>query len=93
LIICGSQILDFVELEKSARYQDGFDENSETIKQFWEVVHSLSPEEKKKFLSFLTGCDRAPIDGLGNWLKILKKFFNKKNLKKVFYFFQFLKGA
>jgi len=65
LIICGSQILDFVELEKAARYQDGFEEDSETIKHFWQVVHSFSHEEKKKFLSFLTGCDRAPIDGLG----------------------------
>lgn len=65
LIICGSQVLDLVELEKSARYQDGFEESSETIKHFWEVVHSFSQEEKKKFLSFLTGCDRAPIDGLG----------------------------
>lgn len=54
-------------MEKSARYQDGFEENSETVKHFWEVVHSLSQEDKKKFLSFLTGCDRAPIDGLGKF--------------------------
>ena len=65
MIICGSQILDFKEMEKSARYQDGFEESSETIKYFWEVLHSFNSEEKKKFLSFLTGCDRAPLDGLG----------------------------
>ena len=52
-------------MEKSARYQDGFEESSETIKYFWEVLHSFNSEEKKKFLSFLTGCDRAPLDGLG----------------------------
>jgi len=73
LIICGSQVFDFLELEKSARYQDGFDENSLTIKHFWEVLHSLTYEEKKKFLSFLTGCDRAPIDGLGTKYLFLKK--------------------
>jgi len=65
LIICGSQILDFNELEKSARYEDGFEQSSETIKDLWKVIHSLTYNEKKKFLSFLTGCDRAPINGLG----------------------------
>lgn len=59
-------MLDFVELEKSARYQDGYEEDSFTIKLFWEVVHSFNNDEKKKFLLFLTGCDRAPLDGLGN---------------------------
>ena len=27
---------------------------------------TFNEEEKKKFLSFVTGCDRAPIDGLGS---------------------------
>ena len=26
----------------------------------------FNEEEKKKFLFFVTGCDRAPIDGLGS---------------------------
>jgi ubiquitin-protein ligase E3 A len=38
------------------------------IKNFWEVVHALSAAEQKKFLFFVTGCDRAPINGLGNFL-------------------------
>ena len=67
LIICGNQILDFVELQKAATYQDGYEEDSETIKLFWEVVHGFNDEEKKKFLLFLTGCDRAPLDGLGKY--------------------------
>jgi ubiquitin-protein ligase E3 A len=66
LIICGTQMLDFVELEKSSKYEDGYDKDSITIRHLWEVIHSLTDEEKKKFLFFLTGCDRAPINGLGN---------------------------
>ena len=32
----------------------------------WEVVRSaLTLEEKKRFLKFFTGSDRAPIGGLG----------------------------
>jgi ubiquitin-protein ligase E3 A len=66
LIICGTQVLNFKELEKSARYDDGYEKESLTIQHFWEVIHSLKEEEQKKFLFFLTGCDRAPINGLGN---------------------------
>jgi ubiquitin-protein ligase E3 A len=65
LIITGTQVLDFKELEKVAKYDDGYEKDSVTCKQFWEVIHSLKPEEQKRFLFFLTGCDRAPINGLG----------------------------
>ena len=64
LIICGTQILDFHELKLACVYEE-FDKNSETIKYFWEILFDFNEEEKKKFLSFVTGCDRAPIDGLG----------------------------
>jgi len=65
-VICGNPELDFKELEESARYEDGYTEDSEIIYQFWEIVHEISDEDKKKFLFFLTGCDRAPINGLSN---------------------------
>ena len=68
LIICGTQYLDFYELKRACQYED-FDPNSESIKYFWEILLDFNEEEKKKFLSFVTGCDRAPIDGLGS-LKI-----------------------
>ena len=65
LIICGTQILDFKELKKVCRYEE-YTEDSETIKDFWDIVLQFGEEDKKKFLSFVTGCDRAPIDGLGS---------------------------
>uniref|UniRef100_A0A0G4F3Q5 HECT-type E3 ubiquitin transferase n=1 Tax=Chromera velia CCMP2878 TaxID=1169474 RepID=A0A0G4F3Q5_9ALVE len=64
LLVCGSTDLDFEGLEKHVSYQDGFTESSQTVRHFWEVVHGLSTEEKKKFLFFLTGSDRVPIKGL-----------------------------
>lgn len=36
-----------------------------TCRLFWDVLHTLTEEQKKKFLFFTTGCDRAPIGGLG----------------------------
>jgi len=64
LLVCGSPVLDFEELEKSAQYE-GYDEEHPVIKNFWEVVHSLTLEEKKRLLFFTTGSDRSPIGGLG----------------------------
>ena len=66
LIICGSSYLDFHELQKVCIYKDGYNKDSLTIKYFWEIVFDFDEEEKKKLLSFITGCDRAPINGLGN---------------------------
>jgi ubiquitin-protein ligase E3 A len=74
LIICGTQVLDFYELEKSTHYQDGYEKDSLTIKYLWEVVHSLNLEDQKKFLFFLTGCDRAPINGLGSLIITVSRF-------------------
>ena len=65
LIICGTQLLDFNELKNAAQYEE-YEKDSETIKYFWEILLTFNEEEKKKFLSFVTGCDRAPIDGLGS---------------------------
>ena len=65
LIICGTQTLDFNELKRVCHYEE-YTKDSETIKYFWEILLDFKEEEKKKFLSFVTGCDRAPIDGLGS---------------------------
>ena len=66
LIICGTQKLDFNELQIKAKYEDGYKKDSITIKHLWEVLKEFNEDEKKKFLFFVTGCDRAPINGLGS---------------------------
>eukprot|EP00828_Plagiopyla_frontata_P028588 TRINITY_DN36964_c0_g1_i1.p3 TRINITY_DN36964_c0_g1~~TRINITY_DN36964_c0_g1_i1.p3 ORF type:complete len:135 (+),score=15.15 TRINITY_DN36964_c0_g1_i1:333-737(+) len=63
-LICGSQILDFYELEQATEYEEPFSKNHQTIKDFWEIIHSLTFEDQKKFLFFATGTDRSPIGGL-----------------------------
>ena len=40
---------------------------------FWKVLHSLSKDEKKQFLTFTTGSDRAPIGGLSNLRLVIMK--------------------
>ena len=65
LIICGIPTLDFNELKKAVQYED-YTPDSITIKYFWEILMEFNEEEKKKFLFFTTGCDRAPINGLSS---------------------------
>jgi len=65
LLICGDPVLDFEELEKVTIYDNGYHKEHFLIKSFWEIVHSLSLEQRKKLLFFATGSDRSPIGGLG----------------------------
>jgi ubiquitin-protein ligase E3 A len=65
-LICGSKVLDFYAFQKATKYVDGYTEESPQCKWLWEIIHELSPEDQKKFLTFCTGSDRAPILGLGS---------------------------
>ncbi|RKO93937.1 hypothetical protein BDK51DRAFT_21920 [Blyttiomyces helicus] len=62
-LICGSPTLDFQALESATQY-DGYHKDTEVIKYFWNVVHSLTDAEKKLLLFFTTGSDRVPVGGL-----------------------------
>jgi ubiquitin-protein ligase E3 A len=62
----GSPTLDFEALERGAQYELPYTSSNATVRNFWSVVHSLTDEEKKKFLHFSTGTDRAPLRGLGS---------------------------
>lgn len=73
LLICGSKELDFKELEENTVYESGYSGDHVVVKWFWQVLYSLSEEQKKKFLFFATGSDRAPIGGLKNLRFIIAK--------------------
>lgn len=67
LAICGSEELDFEELKRTTNYEDGYTADSQTVEDFWNIlITDFSLEEKKNFLKFLTGSDRAPLRGLSD---------------------------
>ncbi|CAN0413021.1 unnamed protein product [Laminaria digitata] len=66
LLICGNPELDFEALEQKSKYEDGYERDDAVIKNLWEVVHEFGEESKRKLLKFVTGSDRAPIQGLGS---------------------------
>lgn len=66
-LINGSSVLDFKAWEKNCKFIEGFTTDSPQAKWLWEIVHEeFTDEQKKKFLQFVTGSDRAPILGLGS---------------------------
>lgn len=65
LLVCGLPHLDFAALESAARYDGGYGPDSPAVLALWRVLHSLPLEQKRAFLSFTTGSDRAPVGGLG----------------------------
>lgn len=63
-VVVGNENYDWEELEKNSTYKEGYSKSDPTIVLFWQVFHELTLEEKKKFLLFLTGSDRIPIQGM-----------------------------
>ncbi|KAK0090592.1 hypothetical protein PV325_010558 [Microctonus aethiopoides] len=63
-VIVGNENYDWRELQDNTTYKEGYTKDDPTIEMFWQVFHELELEEKKKFLLFLTGSDRIPIQGM-----------------------------
>mmetsp|Transcript_12564 Transcript_12564/g.16123 ORF Transcript_12564/g.16123 Transcript_12564/m.16123 type:complete len:188 (+) Transcript_12564:1816-2379(+) len=64
-LICGQQELNFAELRDSAIYASGYHLGDPLIKWLWEIVlDEYSDEKRRKLLTFATGSDRAPVNGL-----------------------------
>ncbi|KAJ3076476.1 hypothetical protein HDU98_002920 [Podochytrium sp. JEL0797] len=73
LLICGTNELDFKELEAGAGYDDGYDVNHPVIKNFWSIAHAMSHDHKKQLLNFVTASDRVPLKGLGNLVFVIQR--------------------
>lgn len=63
-VVIGNENYDWDALEESAQYKNGYRSSDKVIRWFWEVLHELPLSEKKKFLLYLTGSDRIPIQGM-----------------------------
>jgi len=73
MLICGEKEFDFNELESSTEYDGGFTKETACVTWFWEAVHSMSLEDKRKLLQFTTGSDRIPVGGLAKLKLIIAK--------------------
>ncbi|XP_067645705.1 probable E3 ubiquitin-protein ligase HERC4 [Eurosta solidaginis] len=63
-VVVGNEEYDWKALELHCEYKNGYHTGDQTIRWFWEIFHDLPESEKKKFLLYLTGSDRIPIQGM-----------------------------
>lgn len=72
-LVCGSKIFDFAELEAATEYEGGYTAESEAVRNFWRVAHSLPPESQRRLLQFTTGSDRVPVGGLSRLKMVIAR--------------------
>lgn len=48
---------------KSNTVYKNYSENDQVVQWFWQIVESLSAEEKSRLLQFVTGTSRVPVNG------------------------------
>jgi hypothetical protein len=65
LLVSGEPVEDWAQLRAGARYE-GYEADSSSVLMFWDAFEALSEEDKRHFLFFLTGSQRAPVGGLRN---------------------------
>ncbi|KAJ9608318.1 hypothetical protein H2200_007306 [Cladophialophora chaetospira] len=62
-LIEGYAEIDTHELEKTATYEE-YKADDPTIVDFWDIVHSMSSDQHRRLLEFVTASDRVPVNGM-----------------------------
>eukprot|EP00924_Labyrinthula_sp_SR-Ha-C_P001661 augustus_masked-scaffold_18-processed-gene-5.6-mRNA-1 protein AED:0.45 eAED:0.45 QI:0/-1/0/1/-1/1/1/0/4073 len=62
LLIAGVPEVDIDDLQKNTDYV-GYSSTSTQVVWFWKVLKSMSKEDHAKFLMFVTGTSKVPLDG------------------------------
>lgn len=66
ILVSGEELFDWDALIKNARYKNGYTEKSKAITWFWDIFREMEQNDKRNFLKFATGTDKAPFGGLGS---------------------------
>uniref|UniRef100_A0A183AS95 HECT-type E3 ubiquitin transferase n=1 Tax=Echinostoma caproni TaxID=27848 RepID=A0A183AS95_9TREM len=63
LISGADTVIDVDDLQKHTVYPRDTTDYSETLEHFWAVLRTLSEQDKRLFLRFVTACSRPPMFG------------------------------
>ena len=81
LVISGLPTIDIKDWKLNTIYEN-YNESSQIIVNFWEIIESFDNDERTEFLQFVTGSSKVPIEGFSalqgiggvNKFKISKSF-------------------
>ncbi|SCW01901.1 LAFE_0E09758g1_1 [Lachancea fermentati] len=65
LISGGGKDIDLNDLHANTEYGD-YSEQDKTIQYFWRILEEFTPEQRLKFVKFVTSVPRAPLQGFGS---------------------------
>ena len=88
LVISGMPTIDIKDWKNNTIYEN-YNEESNVIKFFWEIIESFDNDERAEFLQFVTGSAKVPLEGFSalqgiggiNKFKITKVF--DKNFERL----------
>ena len=63
LLISGMPDIDIFDLKANTEYCGGLKATDRVVTYFWNVVESLSNEDKAKFVQFFSGSAKVPLEG------------------------------
>uniref|UniRef100_A0A0N4ZYG9 HECT domain-containing protein n=1 Tax=Parastrongyloides trichosuri TaxID=131310 RepID=A0A0N4ZYG9_PARTI len=93
-LVVGNECYDWQLFKDTTIYKDVYHAKHPTIRAFWEAFFEFNLEQRKKFLQFLMGSTRIPIQGIGsirmtiqpipeNLLPVAHTCFNILDLPKI----------
>ena len=64
MLISGADVaIDVNDLRAHTQYAGGYGDEHECIELFWKVVGTMTDEQKRLLLKFVTSCSRPPLLG------------------------------
>jgi len=63
LLVCGMADVNVEDWRGHTHYQNGYDDRSRTVQDFWAVVREMSGDQRVRLLEFVTGSSRLPVQG------------------------------
>jgi hypothetical protein len=76
VLIEGLKTIDLNDWKKHSVFEDFGNEEAKYRKWFWDAVESLSEDQRRKLLEFVTGSPKAPVGGFSQ----LPRFYNGRPL-------------
>ena len=81
LVISGMPTIDIKDWKNNTIYEN-YNEESNVVKNFWEIIESFDNDERAEFLQFVTGSSKVPLEGFSALQGI--GGINKFKISKVF---------